>query len=131
MRSFSTERQFVMIATNWAGMDVDDQPAVVESVFEDPSTMFVFTDRLHQGFANQLALSYAIDLGLVVVAAASTAEARAASEHDETEGDGSHAARVPRGRQMKQDARFCAFACRRYNVRIRARPARRRRAAGL
>lgn len=64
MRSFSTERQFVMIATNWAGMDVDDQPAVVESVFEDPSTMFVFTDRLHQGFANQLALSYAIQTTL-------------------------------------------------------------------
>ncbi|MFY0535587.1 hypothetical protein [Nannocystis pusilla] len=64
MRSFSTERKFVMVATDWAGMALEDQSAVVESIFDDPSSMFLFTDRLHQGFANQLALSYAIQTTL-------------------------------------------------------------------
>lgn len=64
MRSFSTERRFVMIATEWAGMALEDQPAVVEAIFDDPSNVFLFTDRLHQGFANQLALTYAIQTTL-------------------------------------------------------------------
>lgn len=64
MRAFSTERKFVMVATEWAGMALEDQGAVVESIFDDPSNVFLFTDRLHQGFANQLALSYAIQTTL-------------------------------------------------------------------
>ncbi|MCY1012632.1 hypothetical protein OV079_45290 [Nannocystis pusilla] len=64
MRAFSTERKFIMVATEWAGMALEDQGAVVESIFDDPSNVFLFTDRLHQGFANQLALSYAIQTTL-------------------------------------------------------------------
>ncbi|PCC72265.1 hypothetical protein SAMN02745121_01467 [Nannocystis exedens] len=64
MRAFSTERKFIMVATEWAGMALEDQGAVVEAIFDDPSNVFLFTDRLHQGFANQLALSYAIQTTL-------------------------------------------------------------------
>ncbi|MCY1055587.1 hypothetical protein [Nannocystis sp. SCPEA4] len=64
MRAFSTERKFVMVAVEWAGMALEDQSAVVESIFDDPSNVFLFTDRLHQGLANQLALTYAIQTTL-------------------------------------------------------------------
>jgi len=60
MRAFSSERKVAMIATDWAGMAAEDQGAVVQTIFDDPANVFLFTDRLHQGFANQLALSYAI-----------------------------------------------------------------------
>ncbi len=60
MRGFSVERGFVMIATEWAGMAFEDQPKLIESISKSPAEMFTFTDRLHQAFANQLALSYAI-----------------------------------------------------------------------
>lgn len=60
MRAFSNERGFVMVATEWAGMALDDQFAVIEAITADPANVFAFTDRLHQGFANQLALTYAL-----------------------------------------------------------------------
>ncbi len=64
MRAFSTERGVAMIATEWAGMALEDQGAVVQTIVEDASHVFLFTDRLHQGFANQLALSHAIRTSL-------------------------------------------------------------------
>ncbi|MBK7827982.1 hypothetical protein [Nannocystis sp.] len=64
MRAFSSERRVAMIATEWVGMAADDQGAVVQTIFDDPANVFLFTDRLHQGFANQLALSYAIQTTL-------------------------------------------------------------------
>ncbi|MEZ4450282.1 MAG: hypothetical protein R3B09_12465 [Nannocystaceae bacterium] len=60
MRSFSNERALVMVATGWVGMMEEDQPAVVQAIGKDPSNVFLFTDRLHQAFANQLALSFAV-----------------------------------------------------------------------
>ncbi len=60
MRSFSSERGFVMISTNWVGMAEADQLPVIEYISSQPSDSFLFTDRLHQAFANQLALSYAV-----------------------------------------------------------------------
>jgi hypothetical protein len=60
MRAFSSERAVAMAATQWAGMADEDQGAVVEAILEDPSSVFSFTDRLHQGFANQLALTEAL-----------------------------------------------------------------------
>ena len=60
MRGFSSERGFAMISTNWVGMAEPDQPAVVDYIANKPSDSFLFTDRLHQAFANQLALSYAV-----------------------------------------------------------------------
>lgn len=64
MRDFSTERGFIMIATDWVGMSAEDQGDVVTNIATDPANAFLFTDRLHQGFANQLALSYAIKTSL-------------------------------------------------------------------
>ncbi|MCA9638526.1 MAG: hypothetical protein KC420_21000, partial [Myxococcales bacterium] len=60
MRGFSAERGLVMIATDWVGMSVKDQAGVVDFMSKDPSNVFLFTDRLHQAFANQIALTYAI-----------------------------------------------------------------------
>lgn len=67
MRAFSSEKGFVMISTEWVGMALDDQPAVVEKILQDPSNVFSFTDRLHQAFANQLALSAAVQTALTEV----------------------------------------------------------------
>jgi hypothetical protein len=60
MRSFSNERGFVMVATEWAGMALEDQTYVIDTFFADPSGSFGFTDRVHQGFANQIALTHAL-----------------------------------------------------------------------
>ena len=64
MRAFSSERGFIMVSTNWVGMAEPDQPAVVDYIANHPSDSFLFTDRLHQAFANQMALSYAIKFSL-------------------------------------------------------------------
>mgnify|MGYP002365147663 FL=1 len=64
MKGFSAERGLVMVAVEWAGMAAEDQPKVVDAILKDPSSVFQFTDRLHQGFANQLALSVAIQTTL-------------------------------------------------------------------
>lgn len=64
MRAFSTERKVAMIATEWTGMALADQAAVIEAIVDEPSGVFNFTDRLHQGFANQLALGRAIRTSL-------------------------------------------------------------------
>jgi hypothetical protein len=60
MRQFSNERGFVMASTQWTGMALEDQPDVIAAITNDPANVFAFTDRLHQGFANQIALSYAL-----------------------------------------------------------------------
>ncbi len=60
MRSFSGERGFVMVATEWVGMALEDQADVVDTFFSSPSDAFVFTDRVHQALANQIALSHAL-----------------------------------------------------------------------
>lgn len=64
MRAFSSERKVAMVATEWAGMALEDQAEVVNAIFDDPANVFRFTDRVHQGLANQLALSYAIQTSL-------------------------------------------------------------------
>jgi len=60
MRGFSVERGLVMIAIEWVGMALEDQIALVGAIDKTPAEVFVLVDRLHQAFANQLALSYAI-----------------------------------------------------------------------
>ncbi len=60
MREFSTERGMIMIATDWVGMSKDDLASLVEYIDKRPAETFVLTDRLHQAFANQLALSFAV-----------------------------------------------------------------------
>ncbi|HRI09392.1 MAG TPA: hypothetical protein PKW35_16335, partial [Nannocystaceae bacterium] len=60
MKAFSSERAFAMISTDWVGMSMEDLAYVVEAIDKDPANVFLFTDRLHQAFANQIALTYAI-----------------------------------------------------------------------
>lgn len=67
MRDFSSERGYIMIATDWVGMAQEDQFPVIQQMTADPANTFLFTDRLHQAFANQLALSYAIKTTLTQV----------------------------------------------------------------
>lgn len=60
MRDFSSERGFVMAATQWVGMAAEDQADVVDTIVKSPAEAFTFTDRLHQALANQLALTVAL-----------------------------------------------------------------------
>lgn len=67
MRKFSTERGMIMIATDWVGMSFEDLASLVEYIDKRPTETFVLTDRLHQAFANQLALSFAVKTTLTEV----------------------------------------------------------------
>ncbi len=49
----------VAVATDWVGMSHDDFGAILADVGDSPSKAFFFTDRLHQGMANQIALARA------------------------------------------------------------------------
>ena len=69
MRSFSGERGFVMVATEWVGMALEDQGDVIDTFFASPSEAFVFTDRVHQALANQIALSHALRTSIAASAA--------------------------------------------------------------
>ncbi|MEZ4428688.1 MAG: hypothetical protein R3A51_13480 [Nannocystaceae bacterium] len=60
MRGFSDEQRYITAAVDWVGMAEEDQIEVVKTINTDPSAMFTFTDRLHQSFANQLALTVAL-----------------------------------------------------------------------
>jgi len=51
---------FVVVATDWWGLSDADQGFVAGQVVTDPANVMVFTDRLHQAFANNLALDEAI-----------------------------------------------------------------------
>ncbi|MEZ4380666.1 MAG: hypothetical protein R3A79_04935 [Nannocystaceae bacterium] len=60
MRGFSVERGLVMVATEWVGMAYEDQASVIEYIGKQTGDTFLFTDRLHQAFANQIALTAAL-----------------------------------------------------------------------
>lgn len=51
------EHGFVVVAVDWWGMSSDDRGEVVAAINGDPENTFRFTDRVHQGMANQLALA--------------------------------------------------------------------------
>jgi hypothetical protein len=51
---------FVTVATDWWGMTGNDVDAILDAIIDDPSKLMLFTDRLHQAMANQIALSYAL-----------------------------------------------------------------------
>ncbi|MBL8741545.1 MAG: hypothetical protein JNK04_10640, partial [Myxococcales bacterium] len=54
------EEGFVVAAIDWWGLSEDDQGFVAGEVVTNPANVMVFTDRLHQAFANQLALDEAL-----------------------------------------------------------------------
>jgi len=51
---------FVVVTVDWWGMSRSDVAPMVGAIASKPSEMLVLTDRLHQGLANQIALSYAV-----------------------------------------------------------------------
>jgi len=51
---------FVFIAADWWGMSEKDVFIVIDKIASAPSEIPVFTDRLHQGMANFIALAYAV-----------------------------------------------------------------------
>ena len=60
---------FVVVAVDWWGMSAQDLDAIVDAISRAPSETLLFTDRLHQAMANQIALTYAISGPLAQVAA--------------------------------------------------------------
>ncbi len=57
--AFADKYRFVVVACDWWGMSADDRTFVIKSIQNDPGNMAAFTDRVHQGMANFIALSYA------------------------------------------------------------------------
>jgi hypothetical protein len=68
MRGYSNEQKYVTASVDWWGMSEPDLDIVIQSALADPGTAFDFVDRLHQGIANFVALSYAIKGPLTQVA---------------------------------------------------------------
>ncbi len=60
MRGYSNERGYITAAVDWLGMSEPDVEILIKRAFTDVSQVFRFIDRVHQGMANQLALSYAV-----------------------------------------------------------------------
>lgn len=52
------EEGFVVVAADWWGMSEKDRGVVLDKLVTDPANTLIFTDRLHQGMANFLALAY-------------------------------------------------------------------------
>src|SRR5690606_36044113 len=50
------EHGFVVVAVDWWGMSSADRGEVVAAINGDPENTLRFTDRVHQGMANQIAL---------------------------------------------------------------------------
>jgi hypothetical protein len=48
---------FVVVATDWIGMSEEDRDKVADTMVADTSNTILFTDRLHQAMANQIALA--------------------------------------------------------------------------
>jgi hypothetical protein len=52
------EEGFVVVAADWWGMSAPDQAVVLDKLTNDPANVLAFTDRVHQGMANFLALAH-------------------------------------------------------------------------
>jgi len=51
--------KFVFVAVDWWGMSSDDALFLVEAIAVRPSEVLKFTDRVHQGMVNSIAMIYA------------------------------------------------------------------------
>jgi hypothetical protein len=51
------EKGFVLVATDWQGMSEPDRGGVADALVADTANVARFTDRLHQGMANFMALA--------------------------------------------------------------------------
>ncbi|MFH2009831.1 MAG: hypothetical protein ABI333_24770 [bacterium] len=59
VRSFSQRLGVVVIGIDWWGMSTRDIPDVIGDIMDDTSHAVDFTDRVHQGLINQIAVTYA------------------------------------------------------------------------
>jgi hypothetical protein len=50
------QRGFVVVACDWLGMSAPDRIPIANRMTGDTATTMVFTDRVHQGMANQMAV---------------------------------------------------------------------------
>ena len=60
VEAMSNEHNFVFCATDWAGFSAPDLPFIVNSVINDASGFQALTDRMQQGFVQQLYLGRAM-----------------------------------------------------------------------
>ncbi|MFT5429547.1 MAG: hypothetical protein ACI9OJ_000218 [Myxococcota bacterium] len=58
-RGFAQEFSTIFMAVDWWGMDSGDRGLVAEKLLKDPNQVLIFTERLHQGMVNQMALTHA------------------------------------------------------------------------
>lgn len=61
---FADRFRFVVAAVDWWGMSAADSPDVIGQIINDPPRSLRFIDRVHQGMANFIALSYAANTTL-------------------------------------------------------------------
>ncbi len=59
VRSFAQRTGMVVIGIDWAGMSTPDLPDVIQDVVTNTSETLRFLERVHQGMANQIAVTYA------------------------------------------------------------------------
>ncbi|MCY1019897.1 hypothetical protein [Pyxidicoccus sp. MSG2] len=59
VRPFIQATQTVVMTVDWWGMSNVDAPGVLQAMGSNPTQTLRFTDRVHQGMANQLAVTYA------------------------------------------------------------------------
>ncbi|NUP11459.1 MAG: hypothetical protein HOW73_35890 [Polyangiaceae bacterium] len=57
--AFADAHGFVVVGADWWGMSEADRNHVAASFVENPATVLAFTDRVHQGMANYIALAAA------------------------------------------------------------------------
>jgi hypothetical protein len=59
VRTFANRTGMVVGAVDWIGMAADDRSPVGATLLAEPSATLMFTDRVHQSMAHQIALTYA------------------------------------------------------------------------
>ncbi|WP_305849525.1 hypothetical protein [Pyxidicoccus parkwayensis] len=59
VRPFIQATKSVVLTVDWWGMSNVDAPGVLQAMGSNPAQTLRFTDRVHQGMANQLAVAYA------------------------------------------------------------------------
>ncbi|MFH1532409.1 MAG: hypothetical protein ABIK09_16920 [Pseudomonadota bacterium] len=60
LEEFADRFGFVLAAVDWWGMSEEDVEPILDAIIYEPSDLMLFTDRLHQGMANQIALAFAL-----------------------------------------------------------------------
>lgn len=59
VRPFVQATKMVVMTVDWWGMSQADAPGVVGAMMQQPAQTLRFTDRVHQGMVNQMAVTYA------------------------------------------------------------------------